>query len=361
MIPYIGGIENVITNIAPIISKNGYDVRVYVRNSLVDEKFTGNYKGIKLIPLPCFGGKYLETFTHTLFATVHGLITGVDIFYFNAITLGFFVSLSKVFGKLTIVQTHGLDWKREKWGLLAKKYIQLSAHLCRYCSHVIFTVGRADQKYFQNKFHISIPIIENGVSVPRSTEKSKVLEQYSLKKNEYILFMSRLEPEKGAHTLIQAWENIDDSIKKRYKCVIAGDSHNASQYAKKIKDTCSDSIIITGFVKGADKYKLLSDALSFVQPSTIEGMSTGLLEAMAFGVTPITTSIPENIDVADKYGIYFESQCAFDLGKNIEYVLMNPLSVTDINRKKDLINYTKDRFNWYNSANKLCKLIVHKL
>jgi len=347
-VPYTGGIENVVENTTPYLSN--YEVVVYVRKKY----YTGEkLNNVKTVCLPHLSGKTTEAVSHTLLALIHALfIEKANIFFFHAVVLGIFTPIPRLFGKKVILQTHGLDFKREKWNNIGKKLIHLSTFLAIKIPHRTICVGKTDQKYFLQRYHKKLTIVRNGVSIPDYSYTEEFFIKYNLTPKNYFLFMARLVPEKGAHLVIDAYKKIiTDKKYCKIKLVIAGDTNYFDEYYYNIKNAQNDKIIFTGFIKGNEKYSLLQHALCFVQPSTIEGMSTGILEAMAMGVPPLVSDIQENLDVVKDFGYTFRSCCVDDLYKKLVLVLENHY----IYKNKEMMEFTRNNYTWEKTVNELEK------
>lgn len=72
-------------------------------------------------------------------------------------------------------------------------------------------------------------------------------------------------------------------------------------YLHQLADGCTD-VVFTGAVYGEEKEALLRNAYTFCIPSTIEGLSISLLEAMSYSLPIIASDINANKEVleADK-------------------------------------------------------------
>ena len=73
--------------------------------------------------------------------------------------------------------------------------------------------------YFEAKFHRRVDVVPNGVNL-YDYRPPQEIKKWGLDKENYILFLARLVPEKGCHYLIEAFEK----IKTPMKLVIAGES-----------------------------------------------------------------------------------------------------------------------------------------
>ena len=81
-----------------------------------------------------------------------------------------------------------------------------------------------------------------------------IKESNDLEKDEYILYLGRIVPEKGIHYLIDAYMQLETDK----RLVIAGGASDTDEYYSKLKEKCNgkDNIIFTGFVKGQELEEL---------------------------------------------------------------------------------------------------------
>ena len=158
----------------------------------------------------------------------------------------------------------------------------------------IIVLSRGVQKYFKDTYNRDTVFIPNGITRPEPREASIITDKWGLKKDEYILFLGRLVPEKGAHYLIKAFNQLQTDR----KLVIAGGASDSAEYLKEL--TClvddlklNDRVIFTDFVCGDVLSELYSNAYLYVLPSDLEGMPLSLLEAMSYGNCCVTSDIEE--------------------------------------------------------------------
>jgi glycosyltransferase involved in cell wall biosynthesis len=175
------------------------------------------------------------------------------------------------------------------------------------------------RSYYVDKFRRPVVYIPNGVAPVQKVLPREML-QYDLHGNDYIFFASRLVPEKGCHYLIEAYHAMGETNKK---LVIAGDGSYGDAYAEELKKSASQNILFLGFVKGRLLEELLSNAYLYVLPSEIEGLSTGLLEAMSYGNCVLVSDIEENKEVIGETGMTFKSTSCSDLESRLRLLLQD--------------------------------------
>ncbi len=316
-----GGVEHVVENLAPLLVKLGAEVTVYCRTPYCKER-PKTWKGVRLRYLPTINTKHFEAITHTILCTFDSIFRRYDIVHYHAMGNSLMSFLPRLFGKKTVVTLHGLDYEREKWGLMASIYLKLCERLITLFPNRVISVSKKIQEHYLKEFGKEIEFIPNGVEVHEPNEISS-LRRFLLRRDNYVLFLSRLVPEKGVHFLIEAFKKtVTDQ-----KLVIVGDTTHTDRYLEELRELSKGDcrIIFTGPLYGKDKFEAFSNASLFVLPSTIEGMPIVLLEAMSFGLCPLVSDIRENLDVIEgKYGFSFRSRDVPDLKKQLEKLIISP-------------------------------------
>jgi glycosyltransferase involved in cell wall biosynthesis len=143
--------------------------------------------------------------------------------------------------------------------------------------------------------------VPNGVA-RWPDESRELLAPLGLAGRRYVLFAARLVPEKGCHYLLKAFERVRNAD---VDLVIAGEDLYNGPYAQQLKSRAGARVHFLGAVLGAQFRALVQHADVFVLPSEIEGLSTGLLEAMAARRCIVASALPENIEALGDTGLTF--------------------------------------------------------
>ena len=198
------------------------------------------------------------------------------------------------------------------------------------------------REYFQDTYDRATRYIPNGVNPVAPAAPDIIREKYGLEKDSYILYLGRMVPEKGCHYLVDAFKKLHTDK----KLVIAGGSSDTHWYIDQLKEQAGgdDRIIFTGFVDGALREELYSNAYLFVLPSDLEGMPLCLLEAMSYGNCVITSDIEECYNVIHDNGIVFRKGDVDDLAQKLTYALEHPNAVRMF--KWLAAEYVCTRFPW---------------
>ncbi|MGE0635302.1 MAG: glycosyltransferase [Bacteroidia bacterium] len=201
-----------------------------------------------------------------------------------------FVLLSKLFGKKVIVFFRGWDNKFaynmsgfskiifKKTFLKADAIIDLSQSNINYLK----SIGYKKKIYLETTL-VDEKLLEN-VNIDNCI-KNRI--NSPVKK---ILFLSRIEKNKGVYILLEAFKQINKTH-NNYSLIYAGDGLELDKLKEQVDKQKIKNVEFTGFVQGEEKKALFTEASIFVFLSEYEGMPNAVLEAMAFGLPVITTNV----------------------------------------------------------------------
>jgi glycosyltransferase involved in cell wall biosynthesis len=78
------------------------------------------------------------------------------------------------------------------------------------------------------------------------------------------------------------------------------------------------------WVSGEVLDELLTNAMLFVLPSDLEGLSLALLDAMGAGLCVLTSDVPENREAVEDAGFTFRRGDVSDLADRLRFLIANP-------------------------------------
>lgn len=343
-----GGVEVVVEQLSVRYVKKGNIVDAYNRSGYhvsgkeFDEKRSRIFKGIRIITIPTFRNGKLNAIVYSFLATIRALFGRYDIYHYHAEGPCAMLWLLKLFKKNIVVTIHGLDWQRAKWGNFASRVLKFGEKMAVKYADKIIVLSRNVQNYFQKSYGRETLYIPNGIDRPEIIDADEITEKWGLKKDEYILFLARIVPEKGAHYLLEAFSRINTDK----KLVIAGGSSHSNEYMNQIIEMAEkDSrVVMTHFVQGKKLEELYSNAYIFVLPSDIEGMAISLLEAMSYGNCCVVSDIPENVEVIGDQAATFRHGDVCDLQRVLEELLTHPEMVGQY--KQHSQEYVCQKYHW---------------
>jgi glycosyltransferase involved in cell wall biosynthesis len=311
------GIESFYEEAGRRLVDKGHSVTAYCRTYFTPPCET--FLGMRALRLPTVPTKHLETFLHTALSTLHAMAGRYDIVHYHTLGPALFSFFPRLAGAKTVVSVQGLDWQRRKWGRLAAAVLRLGERAAIHLPNSTVVVSRTLQRYFTERYGRAPVVIPNGTTL-RSRVPAHSLTQWTLDPGNYILFLGRFSPEKNCDLLIRAYEQLRTQV----KLVLAGGSSHSDEYTRRIRAHQSDHIRILDWVSGPDLEALLTNAMIFVLPSDLEGLSLALLEAMGAGLCALTSDIAENRELVEGAGFTFRSRDVEDLTRMLGLLIRNP-------------------------------------
>lgn len=358
-----GGIELVLTILAPLLVERGCNVTCLNRSDkIIEEEYAdtvqnGYYQGVKQKKVFTIHKKGLSAVSSSFFASVAAAFGKYDIVHYHAEGPAAMLFLPKLFGKRCVVTVHGLDWQREKWqGGFGSKYIKFGEKMLAKHADEVIVLSKGVQEYFKETYGRETVLIPNGVKKPQKRKAKLIREKYGLGENDYFCALSRLTEEKGVHYLIEAYKK----IKTDKKLLIAGATSDTDEYVERLKNMSGDNpnIIFTGFVSGELLDEIYSNAYAYVLPSNLEGMPLSLLEAMAYGNAVIGSSIPEIADVVEEKALIFEKGNVSALAEKMQMLADHPEMVEKY--RSESTEFICSKYSWEDVADRTLELYQRK-
>ena len=358
-----GGVEIVVDELSTRLVQRGHKVDAYNRSGYhvsgkeFDEKRGRVYNGIRLITIPTFKSSKLNAIVYSFLATMRALVGRYDVIHYHAEGPCAMLFLPKLFGIRVVATIHGLDWQRAKWGNFASRVLKFGEKMAARHADEVIVLSKNVQEYFKETYKRETVFVPNGIVCPRQQKADIIQNRFGLQKDDYILFLARLVPEKGIHYLIKAF----GKIKTDKKLVIAGGNSHATEYVEKIRKMAAkdERIIFTGFVQGKELEELYSNAYVFVLPSDVEGMAISLLEAMSYGNCCLVSDIEENLEVVEDKAVSFRKGSVESLRQKLETLIADEETVK---RYKDASSeFICTKYNWENIVDRTLALYKKKV
>jgi len=221
-----------------------------------------------------------------------------------------------------------------------------------------FTKNRLVEHYNVKPEIVSIvfPGIDHGHFYPRPNAEIEAIRKQFKLPTDYILFTGNLEPRKNILGMLEAYEQLDASLRDKYALVLAGSRGWLDQTIQneiKRQQEAGVRIVQLGYVDSAQLPALYSGATLFVFPSLYEGFGIPLLEAMACGTPAIAGNNSSQLEVVGDAAMLVNSESSQDIAKKIGQVLADKALSKSMATKG--LDQAK-KFNWQISAMRLSKI-----
>ena len=342
-----GGFETFAEQLGTRLVERGHQVTVYGRKhySTTDRRF---YRGVELVTLPTIRHKYFDTIIHTFLSVLHASPRKYDIILICNAANSIFSFIPRLFGTPTLVNVDGLERKRKKWNWVGQTYYLLSEWLSTFLPTAIVTDAKVIQDYYATRYNKESAMIAYGAEVARRAEPEK-LSRFGLNPNDYVLYVSRLEPENNAHLVIEAYEK----VKTDKPLVIVGGAPYAEEYIAQLKSTRDPRVKFLGFVFGEDYRALQQNAYCYVHATEVGGTHPALIEAMGAGNCALTLNTPENREVINGAGIVYDS--VSDLTAKLQHVIDHSEMIGEYRRRS--MDRVLELYDWEQITGQYAELL----
>ena len=346
-----GGIERHVEQLSLRLGQAGHEVLVYSRAWFGSA--AGEYApGVRTVITPTIHTKHLDAITHTFVSTFYALRSGVDVIHYHGVGPSLLAWIPRLLApRVRVISTfHCIDARQRKWGRLAKFALRMGERCACWFPHRTVTVARWLQEYCRDSYQRACDYVPNGVeSVERSNSDNdtKTLAEFGLEPNGYVLMVARLLPDKGAHHLVRAYQELRRQNKTRgKKLVIVGGSAFTMDYVDQLLQLVEgeSDIVLTGYQHGSVLEALFANAYLVAHPSETEGLPITILEAMSYGRAVLASNIPENLEVTRGQAINFNNRDVADLTAKLDFMLAAPDLVARLGEQSQ--QYVLQNYNW---------------
>lgn len=333
-----GGFETCAEELSQRLVRSGHEVWVYCREGYYSDR-PQEYLGIKLIYIKEPKSKFLETLIHTLKSLWHSRRQPYDIILvFNSGNAPSLL-LPLLYKKRVALHMDGMEWKRNKWGKLARNYHRFARWLATKLPLHMINDSRELQKYYENTFGKKSTYISYGAPV-QSSQNPDLLKQFAVEPGEYFFQLTRFEPENSPLLTVKSFEAIPTSK----KLVLVGGVTYPTRYSQEIHATQDDRIQLLGFIYDkAILRELYCNCYAYVHGNEVGGTNPALLEAMASGCFVICRDVAFNREVLQDTGLYYEKTIT-SLTEKLQWTLDNPDLLEA--KKANARNIIKTKYNW---------------
>lgn len=359
-----GGVERHVEDLAQRLVWAEQDVTVYARKWYTKADSNFDYKGIHIVHTPTFKTKHLDTITHTLTSTLHAIFGGYDVIHYHGVGPSLLSWIPRLFARKTKVVTtfHCIDRYHQKWGFVARFALRMGEWTACKLAHKTITVSEVLNLYCINEFKCDTQYIPNGVTLPEATVPDTYLAEFGLKKGKYLAMVSRLVPHKGAHLLIEAFNNLKQKhagVKRiaEMKLAIVGGGVFTDTYVRELHKLAghSNTVVFTDFQSGEALESLYAHCSALVHPSLNEGLPITVLQAMSYEKPVLLSNIPEHLELTqDVRTIFNQNEVAAIERKMLEFILMDEQTQSELGRiNRETIEL---KYQWDVIAKKTMKL-----
>ncbi|MBB1606422.1 MULTISPECIES: DUF1972 domain-containing protein [unclassified Pseudomonas] len=329
-----GGFETFAEKLSVYLSSKDWDVTVYCQEEGEGDPWLSEWQGISRVHIPVKGTGALSTIVFDWKATWHA--SNQDGLF---LTLGYntaiFNILQRLKGQINLFNMDGIEWRREKWGFLAKAWFWLNERAgCWIGNHLIADHPKIKEHLSTRTDSKKVTMIPYGADEVNEAD-IELLKEYGIAPQNHSIIIARPEPENSILEIVRAFSQ---KRRNHYLVVLGSFAPDVNVYHSSIFNAASDEVIFPGAIYDSAKVKALRLYCSYyLHGHRVGGTNPSLVEALGAGCAVIAHDNHFNRWVAATGARYFQDEhsCA---------VLFNEI-ISDSNEIKRLQKNSRSRFS----------------
>jgi len=327
-----GGFETFAAELSMRLVARGHEVAVYCRDtpgsagvSPADSaserarRPRSQEHDIHRIVLPALRHKYFETVSHTFLSALDALRRDFDVILLCNAANAFVLPLLRAARIPVAINVDGIERRRRKWNVLGKAVYAIGESFSALFASSVVADADVIADYYRGRYGIDPVMIPYGAEFPIE-EDSDVLERLGVQSGNYILYVSRFEPENNPLEVVSAYEAVGESP----PLVMLGSASYARDLEAELHRHASERILFPGALFGADYRTLQRHALLYIQATEVGGTHPAMIEAMGSGGCVLAHDTPENREVGGDAVGYFKLRPSETLSGTIRECLDSP-------------------------------------
>jgi len=349
-----GGFETFAEKLSLYLANQGWDVTVYCQEQGKGDIYESDWQGVHLVHIPIARNGAASTVVFDWKATHHALKQEALF-----LTLGYntacFNIMQRLKGQTNIINMDGIEWQRDKWGLIAKIWFWLNERVgCWVANHLVADHPKIKAHLAKRVKADKITMIPYGGDEILQADESRLL-AYGLKPDEFSVIIARPEPENSFLQIVRAFSQ---KI-RHHRLVVLGDfTPESNGFHRVVIDAASNEVIFPGAIYESSIIQALRFYSRFyLHGHRVGGTNPSLVEALGAGCAVIAHDNHFNRWVAGEGAAYFqdEKSCAvlFDnlLDDYQQQLLMKSASRAQFYQfftwERVLEDYKKLLLTWY--------------
>lgn len=339
-----GGVEVYAEELAARLADRGHEVTAFCAEAGRSGSIV--HRGVKVQFVPVTNGKHTRALSQSFSSSIRSLGSRFDVVHYMAMGPTIASPLTRFGSRAAVVATiQGRDDQRAKWSPPAQLLMRASLATLRRMPHRVIPVSQELFDEFLPHIGDRLRRVPNGIFSPDPNNTGEeILGSFGLEPRSYVLFASRLVPEKRVEDLISGF--MASSVDKRL--IIAGVSSGTDDYVAGLHRLAASDprIEFIGHRTAAEVEALQRHTALFALVSELEGLPFALLEAASRSAPLLVSDLPCNLEVvgqADEGAAIVNIGAVDQITAGIERVVSAPEAHEAAARRSKIV---LDTFGW---------------
>lgn len=236
-----------------------------------------------------------------------------------------------------VINVDGIEWKRSKWGLLAKFFLKISECIAVKFSDVVIADNYGICEYINLTYKRETSLIAYGGDQAINEHQlclAEINDYISLIFDTYYLSICRIEPENNIDRILQAFSNIHNE-----NIILVG-NWDVSSYSKDLKErfkSRKNIKLLNPIYNQSRLWYLKKNAKGYIHGHSAGGTNPSLVEAMHADLAILSFDVSFNRYTTHNKAIYWRTEQ--DLHDQIKSLTLNELKKVALDMKKIAIQY----------------------
>ncbi len=316
-----GGFETLVENIIDRRVSHKIKYQIYCSGKSYENKLR-TYKGADLhyVSLKANG---VQSVFYDIVSLVRASFCADIILVLGVSGCSFLPFYRLFFKKKLVINVDGLEHRRDKWGKMTKRFLKFSERMAIKYGDVIIADNRGIQDYVEQEYGAKAEVIAYGgdhvLCTPSKIMEMEVLNEYSLKRNNYSFAVCRIEPENNIHMILAAFAQSEKEI------LFVG-NWERSEYGLKLLSEYKQYTnikMLSPIYDITTLYVLRSNCLFYIHGHSAGGTNPSLVEAMFFDKPIFAFNVIYNRETTENKANYFSTEdelkqliCSSDIDYN---------------------------------------------
>lgn len=315
-----GGFETLAHQLVTQLAEQ-FQFTVYCSGKLYgpDER-PARWKGARLVYLP-LNANGIASVLYDVWSILHALFVAETLLLLG-VSGGLAVPFVRLFTrKKVIVHIDGQEWRRGKWGKMARLFLKLSERVAVRFAHADIADNAVIKAYTARHYKtLSMLLAYGGDHASKQRMQPETLERFPFLKLPYAFKVARIEPENNIHTILEAF-----SFLPRHQLVLVGNWNN-SAYGCELRERYAGHAnlhLLDPIYEQQLLDQLRSNCHVYLHGHSAGGTNPSLVEAMQLGLPVVSIDVNFNRATTHNQAIYFK-----DVQELVQ--LVRRLSITEL-------------------------------
>lgn len=258
---------------------------------------------LKYVPIKANG---VQSIAYDIVSLLSAILHRNDVVLVLGVSGAIALPLVRLFFSVRIITNiDGIEWRREKWKGLVRRFLRFSEKVAVRYSHDVIADNAAIAAYVKAAYGKDCHVIAYGGDHAVRVEGHQ-LEEYCLPEH-YAFAVCRIEPENNVHMVLEAF-----ALQSMFSLVLVGNWNNG-EYGRQLRERYSavTHLYLLDPIYDLHKLKTLrSQAALYVHGHSAGGTNPSLVEAMHFGCPVIAFDCDFNRATTENMALYFNNSAS---------------------------------------------------